>query len=178
MKFVLLENNRKEEVASLFTSVFSASEGEQEGKLVGDLASALAERIDNREIICMGADENGVTTGMIFFTRLRFDEAIDVFMLAPVAVSTANQGRGVGQALIRFGLRELKNRSVEVAVTYGDPSYYTKFGFQPLSEDVIKAPVRLSMPKGWLGQSLSEKKIPVLSSRPTCVREFENPDYW
>jgi len=178
MNFVILDRNRKEEIVSLFTAVFASSEGEEEGKLMGDLASALAENIDNQEIICLGADEEGGTVAAIFFTRLRFDESIEVFMLSPVAVSTVTQGRGVGQALISFGLRELKNRSAALAITYGDPSYYSKVGFQPLSEDVIQAPVQLSMPEGWLGQSLTEETIPTLRSRPTCVQQFENPDYW
>lgn len=178
MDLGILDRNRKEEITSLFSSVFSLSEGEQEGKLVGDLAAALARSVDDQEIICIGADDDGVLKGAIFFTRLRFDEPIDVFMLAPVAVSTAYQGTGVGQALIRFGLRELKNRSATVAITYGDPSFYSKVGFQPLSEDVIQAPLKLSMPEGWLGQSLVEEKIPTLRSQPTCVREFDNPDYW
>ena len=116
--------------------------------------------------------------GAIFFTRLRFDEPIETYMLAPVAVSIAHQGRGVGQALIRFGLQELKSRSATVAVTYGDPGFYAKVGFQALSEDVIQASLPLSMPEGWLGLSLTEEPIPILSSRPACVQEFDNPDYW
>jgi len=178
MKFRILDQERKGEVANLFTSVFSSSEGEQEGRLIGDLASALSERIDNQEIICIGVDADGALIGAIFFTRLRFDEEIDVFMLAPVEISTAHQGSGVGQALISFGLRELKNRSVVVVITYGDPSFYTKVGFQSLSENIIQAPLQLSMPKGWLGQSLQEETIPTLTSRPRCVEEFDNPEYW
>jgi putative acetyltransferase len=116
--------------------------------------------------------------GAIFFTRLRFDETIEAYMLAPVAVSTAHQGRGVGQALISFGLHELKNRSVTLAVTYGDPAFYSKGGFQALSEDVIQAPLPLSMPEGWLGQPLSGEAIPILKSRPACVQEFNNTDFW
>lgn len=43
-------------------------------------------------------------------------------MLAPVAVKKKeHQGKGVGQALINFGLQELINRSVASAITYGDP---------------------------------------------------------
>jgi len=53
-------------------------------------------------------------------------------MLAPVAISTEHQGKGVVQALINHGLNELKNRSVAVAITYGDPSYYSKVGFRAL----------------------------------------------
>jgi putative acetyltransferase len=178
MNFKIVDKNSKEEVASLFTSVFSSSEGEQEGRLIGSLASTLAARIDNQEIICIGAFEDGSMIGAIFFTRLGFDEPIEAYLLAPVAVSTAHQGRGVGQALINFGLRELKNRSATLAVTYGDPAFYCKVGFLTISENVIKAPLPLSMPEGWLGQSLSGKPIPILESRPLCVREFDNPDYW
>ena len=104
MDFRILDTSSKEEVANLFTSTFSTSEGEQEGRLIGSLASALATRIDNQEIICIGAYEDGSMIGAIFFTRLRFDEPIEAYMLAPVAVGTAHQGRGVGQALINFGL--------------------------------------------------------------------------
>jgi len=178
MNFRILDKCSKEEVASLFTSVFSSSEGEQEGRLIGSLASALAARTDNQRIIGVGAYEDGSMIGAIFFTRLRFDEPIEAYMLAPVAVSTAHQGRGIGQALIRFGLDELKDRSVTLVVTYGDPAFYSKAGFQTLSEDVIQAPLPLSMPEGWLGQPLSGKAIPILKSRPACVQEFDNPDYW
>lgn len=175
MNFRILDSNSKDEVASLFTSVFSSSEGEQEGKLIGSLASTLATRIDNQEIICIGAYEVGTLIGAIFFTRLRFDEPIAAYMLAPVAVSTAHQRQGTGQAMIRFGLGELKNRSARLIVTYGDPAFYSKVGFQALSENVIQAPLPLSMPEGWLGQPLSGEAIPILKSRPSCVQEFDNP---
>lgn len=178
MNFKILDKDSKNEVANLFISVFSSSEGEQEGRLIGKLASELASRTDNQEIICIGAYEDEEMIGAIFFTRLQFNEPIDAYMLAPVAVSTAHQGRGIGQALIRFGLQELKSRPATIAVTYGDPAFYSKAGFKALSEDVIQAPLPLSMPEGWLGQSLSEEPIPLLSSRPACVQEFDNPDYW
>jgi predicted N-acetyltransferase YhbS len=178
MNYEILDKNSKEEVASLFTTVFSSSEGEKEGELIGNLASELSSRADNQEIICIGAYEERTLVGAIFFTRLRFNEPIAVYMLAPVAVGTKQQGKGVGQALIKYGLNELKNRSVAVAITYGDPSFYSKVGFQPLSENTIKAPVKLSMPEGWLGQSLTEGPIPTINDRPTCVKEFNDPVYW
>ena len=178
MKYKILDKKSKTEVTSLFTSVFTSSEGEEEGKLIGSLASELSSNIDNEEIICFGAYEEESLIASIFFTRLRFSDGILVYMLAPVAVSTEHQGKGVGQALIQYGLNELKNRSVAVAITYGDPSFYSKVGFQPLSENTIKAPVRLSMPEGWLGQSLTNGPIRTINERPTCVKEFNDPVYW
>ena len=178
MNYRVLDKNSQDQVTSLFASVFSSSEGEKEGKLIGNLASELSSNIDNEEIICIGAYENESLIGSIFFTRLRFDEPIRVYMLAPVAVSTKHQGKGIGQALINFGLNELKSRSVDVAITYGDPSFYSKVGFQTLPESVIQAPLKLSMPEGWLGQSLTGSAIPCINERPTCVKEFNDPTYW
>lgn len=178
MNFEILDKNSKEEVANLFLSVFSSSEGVEEGSLISNLTSSLSSNTDNQEIICIGAFENASIIGAIFFTRLQFNEDIKIYMLAPVAVSTSHQGQGVGKALINYGLKELRNRSVSVAITYGDPSFYSKVGFQPLSENAIMAPLKLSMPEGWLGQSLTENSIPTLNERPTCVKAFNDPALW
>ena len=178
MKHKILDKQSQEEITTLFTSVFTLSEGQAEGELIGRLASKLASGIDNQEILCFGTYEQNLLIGSIFFTRLRFEQAIMVYMLAPVAVSTDHQGKGVGQALINFGLDELKNRAADIAITYGDPAFYSRVGFKPLPEDVIKAPLRLSMPEGWLGQSLTGERIPVINDRPLCVNEFNDPVYW
>ncbi len=178
MNYQVLGSKNKKEITELFTSVFTSSEGKEEGKLIGKLSSELASTIDNEETICFGLYENESLIGSIFFTRLQFKVPIQVYMLAPVAVSTKYQGKGIGQALINYGLNELKKSSVNVAITYGDPSFYSKVGFQVLSENVIQAPLTLSMPVGWLGQSLSGESIPAINERPTCVKEFNDPVYW
>ena len=178
MNYQALDKSKKKEITELFTSVFTTSEGEKEGVLIGNLSSTLASSIDDEETICFGGYENESLTGAIFFTRLKFNSPIQVYMLAPVAVSTAYQGKGIGQALINYGLNELKKRSVSVVVTYGDPSYYSKVGFQALSEQDIQAPLKLSMPFGWLGQSLTGESIPTINERPVCVKEFDDPVYW
>ena len=178
MNYQFIDSNSTKEVVALFTSVFTVSEGEKEGELIGKLASGLAPNINNEETFCFGAYENGFLAGSIFFTRLKFNNPILVYMLSPVAVSTELQGKGIGQALINYGIEELRKRSVDVVVTYGDPNYYCKVGFEPLSESVIQAPLPLSMPHGWLGQSLTDKPIPTIDGRPVCAEEFNNPDYW
>ncbi len=178
MNHKILSQSSKDEVTNLFTSVFTASEGEEEGSLIGHLASKLSSGIDNQDIVCFGTYEEESIIGSIFFTRLRFKDAIQVYMLAPVAVSTEHQKKGVGQALINYGLNELKNRSVSVVITYGDPSYYSKLGFRALSESAIQAPLTLSMPEGWLGQPLTGEPIPTIKERPACVKEFNDPAYW
>ncbi len=178
MDFKTVDKSEQTALVQLFTSVFTASEGKQEGKLIGSLSLELASTIDDEETVCFGAYDGDVLTGAIFFTQLQFSDPVRVYMLAPVAVCTEQQGKGIGQSLIRYGLDEITKWSVRVAVTYGDPSFYSKVGFRALSEDVIKAPLELSMPFGWLGQSLTEDPIPVIHERPMCVKPFRNPAYW
>ncbi|MGH1461119.1 MAG: GNAT family N-acetyltransferase [Neptuniibacter sp.] len=178
MNYQTIDKSKHKEVTELFTSVFTSSEGEKEGVLIGSLSSRLALNTDNEEIICFGAYENESLIASIFFTHLKFNNAIQVYMLAPVAVSTEYQRKGIGQALINYGINELKKRSASVAVTYGDPSFYSKVGFHALSENVIQAPLKLSMPFGWLGQSLTGEPIPAINERPVCVKEFNDPVYW
>lgn len=178
MIYQTIDKSKQSEVTDLFTSVFTSSEGEKEGDLIGSLSSSLASSIDNEENVCFGFYENETLIASIFFTRLRFNNPIQVYMLAPVAVSTEYQGKGIGQALINYGLNELKKRSTSVVVTYGDPSFYSKVGFQELSENVMQAPLKLSMPFGWLGQSLTGEPIPTINERPVCVKEFNDPVYW
>lgn len=178
MNHRILEKTSQNELRNLFTSVFTSSEGKREGQLIGTLALKLASGIDNQEIMCFGSYEGELLVGSIFFTRLQFKKVIEAYMLAPVAVRGESQGKGVGQALIQCGLNELKKRSVVVIITYGDPSYYSKVGFRTLPENIIKAPLTLSMPEGWLGQSLTGEPIPSIKERPACVPEFNDPAYW
>ena len=178
MNFRILDEENAEEVAALFTAAFASSEGAEEGARVGKLAAELASQTDNREIICLGACEGDTVIGAIFFTRLDFNRPVEVFLLAPVAVAGSFQGKGVGQALIEHGLNELRSRSVDLAITYGDPSFYSRVGFSPLSTATVQPPLPLSLPHGWLGQSLNGEPIPTLRERPSCVQAFRDPVYW
>ena len=90
------------DVSCLFQATFSDAEGADEGRLIGALTQKLAAAIDDREVIAFGAIEGGAgmsdLIGAIFFTRLRFEDESQVYMLSPVAVATAHQRRGVGTA--------------------------------------------------------------------------------
>jgi predicted N-acetyltransferase YhbS len=178
MNFQLLNKSNQDKVTELFRSVFTSSEGESEGNLIGNLASKLSLGIDNQNIFCFGAYKMELLVGSIFFTRLTFQQTIQIFMLAPVAVRTDYQGRHIGQTLINYGLEQMKIHSVAAVVTYGDPRFYAKVGFQPISQDRIQPPQKLSMPQGWLALSLTQDPIPNISEKPQTVEAFNDPAYW
>jgi putative acetyltransferase len=165
-------------IEDLFRTTFTDSEGEAEGQLIGDLARSLFERTPPGDLLNFVAEEDGRIVGSIFFTRLDFDSGVDAFILAPVAVSTAAQGKGVGQALITHGLDDLRSRGSGFALTYGDPDYYGRVGFRPIRDDVVRPPFPLSQPVGWLGQALQSDSIDALAGSLQCVEALSDPVYW
>jgi putative acetyltransferase len=60
--------------------------------------------------------------------------------LGPVSVLPAHQRRGIGSALIRSGLRRLRERGVSGCVVVGDPATYCRFGFAPCDGLVYPGP--------------------------------------
>lgn len=166
------------EIKNLFVKAFSDSGGESEGILVGNLAHTLMTETDEQDIYGFVAIERQKIIGCLFFSRLIFESNACAFILSPVAVHTDHHGKGIGRKLIQYGIQILKSKRVELIMTYGDIDFYSKVGFKPVSEDVVKAPFQLSHPEGWLGQSLISDPIPPLTGRPFCVKALNNHRYW
>lgn len=178
MNFSAYRKSDKQEIQALFTRTFSASEGPAEGELIGRLALDVMNETQTKDIFGFVATENRHIVGCIFFTRLWFDSPIEAFLMAPVAVDTKHQGRGVGQRLIRFGIERLAELGVKLVFTYGNPIYYAKVGFKHVREEVAQPPFELSQPEGWLGQSLAGGGIDPLPGRSRCVASFHDLRYW
>ena len=97
-----------EAIVELFASTFTASEGAEEGALIGALVRRLIAETPAGDLRVFTAWENSTLVGGIFFTRLTYGgDPRTVFMMAPVAVATKHQGKGVGQRLIAHGLDAL-----------------------------------------------------------------------
>ncbi len=173
-----IESSNHDEIVNLFTSVFTDSEGGAEGEALGNLTSELSKSIDSKNIYCYATYIDDSIVASIFFSRLFFEENTSIYMLSPVAVSTNHQRKNIGQSIINYGLSEMKNMSVDIVVTYGDISFYSKVGFAPLSEKIIQAPLKLSMPEGWLGLSIGNGEIAAINEKPNCVEEFNKPSLW
>jgi putative acetyltransferase len=179
IQFNAYESTDPTPLQELFTSVFTDSEGPAEGALIGNLAKELLTQTAARDLYGFVAVDGEVIVGGIIFSRLTFEEKdIPVFILAPVAVHSDYQGKGIGQQLINHGLNALKEDGVSVVVTYGDPAFYAKVGFQALPPRVIRPPLKLSQPHGWLGQSLTGKPIAPVPGSCSCVKALDNPAYW
>lgn len=166
------------EAVTLFSRVFSDSEGESEGKVIGNLVSDLIKTTGSQDLIGYVAKAGSRMVGCIFFSRFFVPNGQPAFILSPVAVSTNEQGNGIGQELINFGVNHLKSQGVHMIFTYGDPNYYSKTGFSQISESVVEAPFELSRPEGWLVQSLNGVPVKTIPGSTNCVKALNDQKYW
>ncbi len=178
MKLSVYNPEKVAEIKQLFTKTFSDSEGQSEGLIIGNLTHDLLTTIDAQGLYCFVATENEQIIAGIIFSKLTFESETKAFILSPVAVHTSYQRKGIGQDLINFGLKMLKENGVELAFTYGDPNFYSKVGFSVITEKVVKAPLKLSYPEGWLGQSLISDVIEPITGDSYCVEALRKPDLW
>ncbi|WP_254639538.1 GNAT family N-acetyltransferase [Cohnella sp. GbtcB17] len=100
--------------------------------------SRLADRIRESagfvpELSLVAEADGGVVGHMLISKAELVDgqDATDTLVLAPIGVLPDAQGRGVGGALIREGIRRAEQLGYKLIFLIGHPSYYPKFGFKP-----------------------------------------------
>ncbi len=171
--------SNRQDAVELFRSTFSAAEGESEGTLISTLVDTLFRTVKAPDLRVYAACTDGKLSGCIMFTPLVFDQdSRSAALLAPVAVRTDVQRHGIGQGLLKFGLDQVRQDGIDLAVTYGDPAFYCKVGFQPVTEDDVPPPVSLSYPHGWQAQSLTGAPLSPLKGPSRTVDAFKDPSYW
>ncbi|GAA5317542.1 MAG: N-acetyltransferase [Candidatus Pelagadaptatus aseana] len=178
MKLNRFTEDQTQPVIQLYTDVFAASEGETEGKVIGELVANLITTTSVDDLLGFVARVDDRIAGCIFFSRFTVPDGSLAFLLSPVAVATQLQGTGIGQRLIRYGLNQLKIAGAELVFTYGDPNYYSRVGFQQIDESCIRPPYPLSQPIGWMAQLLEGGDVPSMSGQTQCVSAFSDPAYW
>lgn len=80
--------------------------------------------------------------GHIMFTPVVIDSHAGLVTgmgLAPMAVLPSHQSQGIGTALVRHGLEQLRMRGCPFVVVVGHPKYYPRFGFEPASRRGLKS---------------------------------------
>lgn len=80
--------------------------------------------------ISLVAEYSGRVVGHIAFSPAAIsDGSIGWYILGPISVVPALQGRGIGRQLIENGLSQLKELGASGCILVGDPLFYNRFGF-------------------------------------------------
>ena len=170
--------NEKKEISNFFYDVFFQSEGKQEGLTLQELTLQLTDQIQDPSILGIKAHSNSEILGSLFLTQLQFQEGIQAYLLAPVGVHPNHQGKKIGTQLIEHAIQYLKSQDTPFLLTYGDPKYYSRFGFQGVSEQVLPPPFPLSQPEGWMYRGIKLNRIPVITGKALCVEPFNQRNLW
>jgi predicted N-acetyltransferase YhbS len=109
------------------------------------------------------AVERGVLRGSVRFWPIRVG-GHEALLLGPLAVETAERGRGIGIALMQAGIEAARQGPWGAILLVGDEPYYAKVGFARLPPGRVKFPGPVD-PKRILGLSLKPGELLNLSGR-------------
>jgi len=88
-------------------------------------------RDDGALTISLVAEMGEKVVGHIAFSPLTIsDGSRDWYALGPISVQPNFQRRGIGQALVREGVAQLKSLGAQGRVLVGEPEFYNRFGFK------------------------------------------------
>ena len=151
-----------------------------EGQLVSNLAVSLLSEETTPRTISLVAEADDALIGHVAFSPVTSDgnDELQGFILAPLGVKRNYQKRGVASRLIKTGLQQLTDMHVDLLLVYGDPQYYSRFGFSPDIAERYIPPYSLQYPFGWQGLNLNERTTPTSPVRINCVPSLRNPQLW
>ena len=116
--------------------------------------------------------------GHVIFTKCGVTgERLNAALLGPLVVTAKRQGQGIGSALVRAGLRQLKDKDVRFVCVLGDPAFYGRLGFLP--ETSIRPPYRLpaKYDGAWQSQSLRDTEA-AYSGKLSVPIQWRQPSLW
>ncbi len=110
--------------------------------------------------------------GHVIFTRCGVAGInVNAALLGPLAVSPTWQGQGIGRAIVRAGIRRLKEAEVNRVFVLGDAAFYRRLGFVP--ESLVEPPFPL--PAQWAGAWQSQDLV---ETTTTCTGKLSVPPQW
>jgi putative acetyltransferase len=166
----------RDDVRSIHVSAFP--EGER--NLISNLAVVLLSLKTALVTLSLVAESNDSVVGHVAFSPVTFENITNVHghILAPLAVKPTHQKSGIGSALVEDGIRRLSGMGTSILFVYGDPKYYSRFGFSGDAAEPFTPPYDLQYPFGWQAITLDEALAKQCAGPIACVPPLCNPELW
>ena len=132
--------NIREEVASDIDKIWKVNSEAFETEAEANLVNAL--RNSGCTYLSLVAETENKIVGHILFTPVELsgnDNNLKIMGLAPMAVLSKYQNKGIGSKLVQAGLERCRSLGYDAVVVLGHPNYYPKFGFVPSVKYGIKS---------------------------------------
>jgi putative acetyltransferase len=141
----------------------------------GGVVCRLIDALRPIEGLALVATDAEAVVGHGMFTRSLLDappRLVEVEVLSPLAVLPERQGQGIGSALVRRGLELLAERGAPLVFLEGPPSYYSRLGFGPATEQGFRKP-SLRIPDG----AFQVARLPAYEPWMTGTLVYSDP-FW
>lgn len=92
--------------------------------------------------ISLVAETDNNVVGYILFTPVELtgnENKLKIMGLAPMAVLSQYQNKGIGSKLVKAGLEQCQSLGYDAVVVLGHPNYYPRFGFESSVKYGIKS---------------------------------------
>ena len=123
---MIIRDEQPADIPAIFEVNRLAFESTVEPELVDKL------RASGKATLSLVAEDEGQVVGHILFSPARIESpagVVAVMALGPLAVLPGRQRQGIGSALVRAGLKQLRNDGARICILEGSPQYYPRFGF-------------------------------------------------
>lgn len=165
---------------SSISEIHNDAFGEPEGPLVARLARDILQDDTALPLLCLVAEDNDALVGNVIFSTVKADDGgqFTAFILAPLAVCRHSQNQGIGNALVTRGLEMLKDRNAGLVFVYGNPDYYSRFGFAPAKPHKLMPPYSLDYPEAWMVLELAAGALKHVRGTVRCANALNSKEYW
>ncbi|MEE9963978.1 MAG: N-acetyltransferase [Propionicimonas sp.] len=131
-------------------------------------------------LVDLVAEQDGRLVGCLLATRARIihpdGTESSMCSVGPIAVATGHQHRGIGTLMITEALNQTRAAGIRAAFLYGDPGYYSRFGFADAATWQVTTPDGGNF-DAFMGLELVEGGLDGLSGRLLDSADFEvQPD--
>jgi putative acetyltransferase len=176
MNIRIATNQDRDDVQRVYVSAFPGCESEIVSKLAIDLLS----KKTTPQTISLVAETDAAVIGHVSFSPVIIDtnKNFQGYILAPLGVKPDYQKRRIGSQLVEYGLQRLACTGVHVVFVYGDPTYYSRFGFNADAARHYTTPYKLQYPFGWQAIVLQEWALEKSPVTITCVNSLNDPALW
>ncbi|MEJ2554067.1 MAG: N-acetyltransferase [Gammaproteobacteria bacterium] len=176
MNIRIATNQDRDAISRVYSSAFPKGKSET----VAKLALGLLSEDTTPRTISLIAESDDTVVGHVAFSPVGFlnYETCQAYILAPLAVQSDHQKRGIGSRLAEYGMQQLSMMGVNVVFVYGDPNYYGRFGFTADAARNYTPPYDLQYPLGWQAKVLKACAIEKEPVATECVASLCDPKLW
>ena len=166
--------------ADAIRKIHLAAFGEDEAEIVSQLAVDLLSQETTPPTLSLLAEINDSVIGHVAFSPVTIDDNKSFlgYILGPLAVLPEYQGQGAGSELVKQGIEQLSATETHIIFVYGDPQYYSRFGFDTETAEQFITPYELEYSFGWQARLLNEYDIGETPVKVSCVPALAKPELW